>query len=59
MNQTPHLEPIAVGQRIIEILETGKKTSTYKLATLHALIDCCIERVPDDPVAAVKYRLTT
>jgi hypothetical protein len=51
------LDPLAVGQRIIEILETGKKTSTYKLATLHALIDCCIERVPDNSADAVAIPL--
>ncbi len=38
---------VALGRRIIEILEKGKKTSTYKLATLLALMEYCIERAPD------------
>lgn len=59
MDTTPEADtdPLALGRRIIDILESGKKTSTYKLAVLQALIDCCIERVPDDPHAYVNVPL--
>ena len=59
MNTKPKLDtdPLALGRRIIDILQSGRKTSTYKLATLHALIDCCMERVPDDPHASVDVPL--
>ena len=51
------IDPLALGRQIIDILVTGKKTSTYKLATLYALIDCCIERVPDNPAASIDVPL--
>ena len=59
MNTTsePDTDPLALGRRIIDILESGKKTSTYKLAVLQALIDCCIERVPEDQHASVDVPL--
>ena len=53
----PDTDPLALGRRIIDILQSGKKTSTYKLAVLQALIDCCIERVPDDQHASVNVPL--
>jgi hypothetical protein len=53
----PDTDPLALGRRIIDILQSGRKTSTYKLATLHALIDCCMERVPDDPHASIDVPL--
>lgn len=31
------------------VLETGRRTATYKLATLMALLDHCVEHMPDDP----------
>jgi hypothetical protein len=34
---------------VVAILETGLRTSTYKLATLMALIDYCIENMPERP----------
>ncbi len=40
-------DPLLLGQRIVAILETGLRTATYKLATLMALIDHCIENLPD------------
>ena len=40
-------DPLLLGQRIIAILETGLRTSTYKLATLMALIEHCIENMPE------------
>lgn len=39
-------DPLLLGQRIVSILETGRRTATYKLATLMALIDHAIEHVP-------------
>lgn len=41
-------DPLLLGQRVVAILETGLRTATYKLATLTALIDHCIENLPDD-----------
>ena len=40
-------DPLLLGQRVVAILETGLRTATYKLATLMALIDHCIENLPD------------
>ena len=47
-------DPLLLGQRVVAILETGLRTATYKLATLMALIDHCIENLPRrtaDPLA--------
>lgn len=33
------LDPLDLGERIIAILQQGQKLSTYKLATLSALIE--------------------
>ena len=38
------VDPLLLGQRVVAILETGLRTATYKLATLMALIDQCIEK---------------
>ncbi|GAA2531816.1 HNH endonuclease [Mycolicibacterium diernhoferi] len=46
------VDPLLLGQRVVAVLETGLRTATYKLATLMALIDHCIEHLPDDPAAA-------
>lgn len=40
-------DSLLLGQRVVAILETGLRTATYKLATLMALIDHCIENVPE------------
>lgn len=40
-------DPLLLGQRVVAILETGLRTATYKLATLMALIDHCIENIPE------------
>jgi hypothetical protein len=40
-------DPLRLGQRVVAILETGLRTATYKLATLMALIDHCIENMPE------------
>ncbi|MGH3677502.1 MAG: HNH endonuclease domain-containing protein [Mycobacterium sp.] len=47
-------DPLLLGQRVVAILETGLRTATYKLATLTALIDHCIEHLPDEPTATLK-----
>jgi hypothetical protein len=40
-------DPLLLGQRVVAILETGQRDATYKLATLMALIDHCIENLPE------------
>lgn len=42
-------DPLLLGQRVVAILETGLRTATYKLATLMALLDHCIEKMPEQP----------
>lgn len=43
------LDPLLLGQRVVAILETGQRDATYKLATLMALIEHCIENLPERP----------
>lgn len=43
------IDPLALGQRVVAVLETGLRTATYKLATLMALVDHCVEYLPDNP----------
>lgn len=47
-------DALALGQRLVAVLETGLRTATYKLATLMALIDHCVEHVPTDADAALE-----
>ncbi len=42
-------DPLLLGQRVVAILETGLRTATYKLATLLALIEHCLENLPEHP----------
>ncbi|GAT16247.1 HNH nuclease [Mycolicibacterium thermoresistibile] len=42
-------DPLLLGQRVVAILEQGLRTATYKLATLMALIEHCIENLPEMP----------
>ena len=42
-------DPLLLGQRVVAILETGQRDATYKLATLMALIEHCIENLPAGP----------
>jgi 5-methylcytosine-specific restriction endonuclease McrA len=42
-------DPVLLGQRVVAVLETGRRTATYKLATLMALIDFSVEHLPADP----------
>ena len=43
------IDPLLLGQRVVAILETGQRVATYKLAALMALIDHCLENLPEDP----------
>lgn len=43
------IDPLLLGQRVVAILETGQRDATYKLATLMALIEHCIENLPAHP----------
>lgn len=56
MTEAP-IDPLLLGQRVVAILDTGLRTATYKLATLTALIDHCIEHLPDDPAATLTVPL--
>ncbi len=47
--QDDAVDPVLLGQRVVAILETGLRTATYKLATLMALIEHCIEELPPQP----------
>ncbi len=51
---SPIEDPLALGQRIVSVLDTGLRTATYKLATLMALVDQCVENLPTDPAASLK-----
>lgn len=48
------VDPILLGQRVVAILETGLRTATYKLATLMALVDHCIENLPGQATDALR-----
>ena len=58
------IDPLALGQRVVAVLETGLRTATDKLATLMALVDHCIEYLPDNacdelaiPIASLAERV--
>lgn len=51
-------DPLLLGQRVVAILETGLRTATYKLATLMALIEHCIENMPERPEDGLAVPLT-
>ena len=51
-------DPLILGQRVVAILETGLRTATYKLATLMALIEHCIETLPAEPNDALVVPLS-
>ncbi|ATQ32117.1 HNH endonuclease domain-containing protein [Rhodococcus ruber] len=40
------LDPLDVAGRVVQLLETGRRESTYKLATVMALVDICVENTP-------------
>ena len=50
-------DPLALGQQLVSVLEGGRRTATYKLATLLALLDYAVENTPVDPDAAVSVDL--
>ncbi|NLE82129.1 MAG: HNH endonuclease, partial [Rhodococcus sp.] len=37
------LDPLDVAGRVVQLLEAGRRNSTYKLATVMALVDICVE----------------
>ena len=45
----PTIDALALGQQVVAVLETGLRTATYKLATLMALVDDCVEYLPENP----------
>src|SRR5271156_6195655 len=53
MRDDPAADPLLLGQRVVAILETGRRTATYKLATLMALVDYCTEHLPFDERATL------
>ena len=50
-------DPLTLGQQLVAVLEGGRRTSTYKLAVMVALLDLAVESVPDDPPAEVSIDL--
>lgn len=40
-------DPLLLGQRVVAILETGQRDATYKLALLMAVIEHCVENLPE------------
>ncbi|UQB74514.1 HNH endonuclease [Rhodococcus ruber] len=40
------LDPLDVAGRVVQLLETGRRESTYKPATVMALVDICVENTP-------------
>ncbi|MEO9329132.1 HNH endonuclease [Gordonia aurantiaca] len=51
------VDPLTLGQKLVAVLEDGRRTATYKLAVLMALLDLAVESVPEDPAAAVDIDL--
>lgn len=50
-------DPLGLGQKLMTVLEGGRRVATYKLAVLIALLDTAVELVPDDLEAAVAVDL--
>ncbi|GGF35540.1 HNH endonuclease [Williamsia phyllosphaerae] len=57
MTQSPPEDPLSLGQKLVAVLEGGRRTSTYKLATILALLDLAVESVPEHPDDAVDIDL--
>lgn len=53
----PASDPLALGQKLVSVLDDGLRTATYKLATLIALLDFAVENVPRNADAAVDVDL--
>src|SRR5690242_306963 len=47
---TSSLDPVAFAERLLSLLDTGRKTATYKFATLMALLDLCVEQAVEEHV---------
>ena len=43
--------PLALAERILELLDHGRSTATYKYAVLLALLDLCLENAARDGAA--------
>ncbi|GAB91539.1 HNH endonuclease [Gordonia rhizosphera] len=50
-------DPLTLGQKLVALLEGGRRSATYKLAVLMALLELSVESVPDDPDDAVDIDL--
>lgn len=53
MPQDP-IDPQTLHRNVMHVLHHGLRTATYKLATLSALIDYCVEHRPSDPSAELE-----
>ncbi|MFD6677665.1 HNH endonuclease domain-containing protein [Rhodococcus zopfii] len=57
------LDPLDIAGRVVQLLEVGRRNSTYKLATMMALVDICVENAaaPDGslmvPVDEIAHRV--
>lgn len=57
------LDPLDVAGRVVQLLEAGRRNSTYKLATVMALVDICVENTaaPDGsltvPIDEITHRI--
>jgi hypothetical protein len=49
----PENAAIAIGKQVAALLGGGKRTATYKLATLYALINFCVDMGSTDPRGSV------
>lgn len=54
---TRGFDALTLGQRLVAVLEGGRRTATYKLATMVALLDMAVELTPNDPTDAVDVDL--
>ena len=54
---TSPVDPLAVGQKMVAVLDDGRRTGTYKLAVAVALLDLAVELAPADPDAKVPIDL--
>ena len=43
------MDPLGLGQRLVAVLESGQRTATGYLATLMALLEHCVEYLPEAP----------
>ncbi|MEV0947459.1 HNH endonuclease [Rhodococcus sp. NPDC049939] len=59
----PLFDPVDVAARVVQLLETGRRESTYKLATMMALVDICVENTPAPdgslavPISEITHRI--